>query len=41
MTPSISFAGGFGGGLTYDLVRNFAVRLDRRPRRRIVLIAQQ
>ncbi len=27
MTPNISFAGGFGGGLTYDLFRNFAVRL--------------
>lgn len=28
MTPSISFAGGFGGGLTYDLSRRFALRLD-------------
>jgi hypothetical protein len=28
MSPDISFAGGFGGGLTYDLVHNFALRLD-------------
>ncbi len=27
MTPSISFAGGFGGGLAYSLSRNFAVQL--------------
>lgn len=27
MTPSISVAGGFGGGLTYDLKRNLAVQL--------------
>ncbi|HKN23029.1 MAG TPA: hypothetical protein VJX73_16505 [Terracidiphilus sp.] len=27
MTPNISFAGGFGGGLTYDLGHNFGVRL--------------
>ncbi len=27
MTPNIAFAGGFGGGLTYDLGHNFAVRL--------------
>jgi hypothetical protein len=27
MTPSISFAGGFGGGLTYSLTRNWAVQL--------------
>jgi hypothetical protein len=27
MTPSISFAGGFGGGLAYSLRRNFAVQL--------------
>ena len=27
MTPNISFAGGFGGGLTYNLSRNWAVRL--------------
>ena len=27
MSPDISFAGGFGGGLTYDLVHNFALRL--------------
>ena len=27
MTPSISFAGGFGGGLAYSLGRNWAVQL--------------
>jgi hypothetical protein len=27
MTPSISFAGGFGGGLSYSLSRRFAVQL--------------
>ena len=27
MTPSISFAGGFGGGLAYSLSRNWAVQL--------------
>ncbi|MGA9062249.1 MAG: hypothetical protein WB341_11350 [Terracidiphilus sp.] len=27
MTPSISFAGGFGGGLAYSLSRNLAVQL--------------
>jgi len=27
MTPSISFAGGFGGGLSYNLFRNLAVKL--------------
>ena len=27
MTPSISFAGGFGGGLAYSLGRNLAVQL--------------
>ncbi|MGA3131388.1 MAG: hypothetical protein ABSD59_11345 [Terracidiphilus sp.] len=27
MTPNISFAGGFGGGLSYNLARNFAVQL--------------
>lgn len=27
MTPSISFAGGFGGGLAYNLGRNWAVQL--------------
>jgi hypothetical protein len=27
MTPNISFAGGFGGGLSYDLNRRFAIRL--------------
>jgi hypothetical protein len=27
MTPSISFAGGFGGGLAYNLRRNLAVQL--------------
>jgi len=27
MTPSISFAGGFGGGLAYNLSRNWAVQL--------------
>jgi hypothetical protein len=27
LSPSISFAGGFGGGLTYSLFRNFAVQL--------------
>jgi len=27
MTPSISFAGGFGGGLAYSLSRSFAVQL--------------
>ena len=27
MTPSISFAGGFGGGLTYNLGHNLAVQL--------------
>jgi hypothetical protein len=27
ITPSISFAGGFGGGLAYSLSRNFAVQL--------------
>jgi hypothetical protein len=27
MTPNIAFAGGFGGGLTYDLRRNLAVQL--------------
>jgi hypothetical protein len=28
MTPNLAFAGGFGGGLTYDLIHNFAVRLE-------------
>jgi len=28
MSPSTSFAGGFGGGLTYSLFRNWAVRLS-------------
>jgi len=27
MTPNISFAGGFGGGMSYDLNRRFAIRL--------------
>lgn len=27
MDPTISFAGGFGGGLTYDLTRKFGLRL--------------
>ncbi len=27
MKPNISFAGGFGGGLTYSLARNLAVQL--------------
>ncbi len=27
MSPDISFAGGFGGGLTYNLIRKFAVQL--------------
>ena len=27
MTPGISFAGGFGGGLAYSLSRNWAVQL--------------
>jgi len=27
ITPGLSVAGGFGGGLTYDLARNFAVQL--------------
>ena len=27
MTPNLSFAGGFGGGLTYNLARNLAVQL--------------
>jgi hypothetical protein len=27
MTPNISFAGGFGGGLSYDLNRRFSIRL--------------
>jgi hypothetical protein len=27
MTPSVSVAGGFGGGVTYDLKRNLAVQL--------------
>src|SRR5580698_10482588 len=27
MTPNIAFAGGFGGGLTYDVRHNWAVRL--------------
>lgn len=27
MSPSISFAGGFGGGMAYSLRRNFAVQL--------------
>jgi hypothetical protein len=41
MTPSISFAGGFGGGLTYSLFPQFCRATYRRPRRRIVLAAQQ
>ncbi len=41
MTPSISFAGGFGGGLAYNLSRKFGRATYRRPRRRIVLTAQQ
>ena len=28
MTPNLAFAGGFGGGLTYDLFHNLAVRLE-------------
>jgi hypothetical protein len=27
MTPNIAFAGGFGGGVTYDLGHNMAERL--------------
>ena len=41
MSPNISFAGGFGGGLTYSLFAQFGRATYRRPRRRIVPIARQ